>query len=70
MTLGRRRTKKRWLTLLKAIDGEECLPSSKRRGKGETYLTNNKKGAEVGDRYLASKPARSLGIKRTLPVLT
>ena len=39
-------------------------------GKGATYLTNNKKGGEIGDRYLASKPARPLGIKRSLPVLT
>ena len=49
-TLGRRRSKKRRLTLLKAIGGEECLPSSKRRGKGATYLTNNKKGGDIGDR--------------------
>jgi len=28
MTLGRRRSKKQWLTLLKAIDSEGCFPSS------------------------------------------
>jgi len=70
LTLGRRRFKKRRLTLLKAIGGEECLPSSYRKGKGATYLTNNKKGGEIGDGYLASKPTRPLGIKISLPVLT
>ena len=39
-------------------------------GKGATYLTNNKKGGEKGDRYLASKPALPIGIKISLPVLT
>jgi len=38
--------------------------------KGATYLTNNKKGSEIGDIWLASKKARPRGIKRSLPVLT
>jgi len=50
LTLGRRRSKKRRLTLLKEIGGEECLPSSERRGKGATYLTYNKKGGEISNR--------------------
>jgi len=49
LTLGRRRSKKRRLTLLNAIDSEGCFPSSYRKGKGATYLTNNKKGGEIGD---------------------
>ena len=49
LTLGRRKSKKRGLTLLKAIDSEGCFPSSERKGKGATYLTNNKKGGEIGD---------------------
>jgi len=40
------------------------------KGEGATYLTNNKKRGEIDDRNLASKPARPLGIKRSLPVLT
>jgi len=49
LTLGRRRSKKRRLTLLKAIGIEGCLPSSLTKGKWATYLTNNKKGGEIGD---------------------
>ena len=48
LTLGRRRSKKRRLTLLNAIDSEGCFPSL-RKGKGATYLTNNKKWDEIGD---------------------
>jgi len=49
LTLGRRRSKKQGLTLLKAIDSEGFFPSFKGEGKGATYLTNNKKGGEMGD---------------------
>ena len=49
LTLGRRRSKKQRITLLKAIDSEGYFPSSYRKGKGATYLTNNKKGGEIGD---------------------
>jgi len=49
LTLGRRRSKKRRISLLKAIDSEGCFPSSSRMGKGATYLPNNKKGGEIGD---------------------
>jgi len=50
LTMDRRRSKKRRLTLLKAIGNEGYLPSSYRKGKRETYLTNNKKRGEIGDR--------------------
>ena len=68
LTLGKRRSKK-----------EKAQPAEgvRRWGmlaffleKGATYLTNNKKGGEIGDRLLASKPARPRGIKRSLLVLT
>jgi len=49
LTLGRRRSKTRRLTLLKAIDNEGCFPSSYRKGNGATYLPNNKKGDEIGE---------------------
>ena len=48
LTLGRRRSKKRGLTVLKAIDSEGCFASFYRKGKGVIYLTNNKKGGEIG----------------------
>ena len=63
LTLGRRRSKKRRLNLLKAIGSEGCLPSSYR--KGQPILLIIRKGVR-----LASKPTRPRGIKRSLSVLT
>lgn len=68
--LGRRRSKKRRLTQRKEGAFEAYLLIRERKGKGATFLSNNKKGGEIGDRSLASKPARPRGIKRSFPVLT
>ena len=47
--LGRRRSKKRRLTQLKEGALEAYL-LIREKGKGATYLTNNKKGGEIGDK--------------------
>ena len=44
LKLGRRRSKKRRLTLFKAIGSEGCLPSSETRGKGQPILLIIRKG--------------------------
>ena len=48
LTLGKRRSKKRRLNLHKAFGSEGCLTFFLE--KGATYVTNNKKGGEIGDR--------------------
>ena len=48
--LGRRRSKKRRLTQLKEGAFEAYLIIRERKGKGATFLSNNKKGGEIGDR--------------------
>ena len=48
--LGRRRSKKRRLTQLKEGALEAYLILIYEKGKGATYLTNNKKGGEIGNR--------------------
>jgi len=39
--IGQKTIQKAKALPVKAIDSEGCLPSSLRRGKGATYLTNN-----------------------------